>query len=240
MTPIGIIGMGKMGNAISDLLEVEHKVNFHTFNRLSGDNLALLKDCEVVIEFTAPEAAPAIIKQCISVGVPIVSGTTGWHEYHLESIKNLCRQHNGKFLYASNFSIGMNITFALNRKLATIMSEYSQFKPSILEKHHIHKKDSPSGTAYTMIEDVIDNHPLYDGFELNTKSSANDKIPVTAIREGDIKGFHEVAWNSGQEKISLSHEAYDRKIFAEGAIVAATWLKNQKPGTYTMKDIISI
>ena len=239
MTPFGIIGMGKMGTAISQVLEAAGASRFHTFNRILPEKQALLEDCEVVIEFTTPEAAPGIIRHCLTSGIPIISGTTGWQEYHLESIKKLCKQMNGKFLYASNFSIGMNVTFDINRKLAQIMKGYPQFKVSVVEKHHIHKKDAPSGTAYSLIEDIIDQHPGYVGFDLNKDSPGdNDHIPVTAIREGDIKGFHEVSWNSGQEKISLSHEAFDRRIFAEGAVMAAQWLKGQKPGVFTMRDFI--
>ena len=240
MTSIGIIGMGKMGQAIQAVLETDNRVELHTFNRLSADNLQALKQCKVVIEFTTADAAPGVIRQCISAGVPVVSGTTGWQEYHLETIKNECKKLNGKFLYASNFSIGMNITFALNRKLAAIMNSYPQFRASILEKHHIHKKDSPSGTAYTLIEDIVANHGEYEGFELNKQIVESDKIPVTAIREGEIKGYHEVNWNSGLEEISISHEAFDRKIFAQGAVLAAHWLADKKPGVYTMRDIISL
>ena len=240
MASFGIIGMGKMGHAIAALLEGNEKASFHTFNRLSPENEHLLKQCEAVIEFTTAEASPGIIEHCITSGIPIVSGTTGWQEYHLEQIKNVCRQHKGKFLYASNFSIGMNITFALNRKLAAIIDAFPQFKASILEKHHIHKKDSPSGTAYSLLEDIIENHSRYDGFNLNQPSSDPEKINVTAIREGEIKGYHEVTWNSGLEEIKISHEAFDRKIFAEGALLAAGWLKDKKPGVYTMKDIIGL
>ncbi len=240
MPPFGIIGIGQMGQAIIAILEAQQNIEFHSFSRLLPQNQALLESCEVVLEFTTPEAAPSIIRHCITSGIPVVSGTTGWQEYHLETIKNLCRQVNGKFLYASNFSIGMNITFALNRKLAVIMNDFPQFSVSLSEKHHIHKKDSPSGTAYTLIEDIIENNSRYTGFELNNEMVDSDCIPVTAIREGEVKGFHKVEWSSGLEQIDLSHQAYDRKIFAEGAIHAATWLKNKKPGVYTMRDIIQL
>src|SRR5687768_6390208 len=143
MVSFGLVGMGKMGQAISTILSDDHTTDFHIFNRLTPDLQNLLKECEVVIEFTTAEAAPGIIRHCIESGVPIVSGTTGWQEYHLKTIKNLCLARHGKFLFASNFSIGMNITFALNSKLAAIMNSFPQFKAAITEKHHIHKKDSP-------------------------------------------------------------------------------------------------
>jgi len=241
MNTYGIIGMGKMGQALTALLGNEEKLKFHAFNRLTPDNQPLLKACDVVIEFTTPEAAPGIIKHCIESGVPIVSGTTGWQEYHLHSILKWCELKKSKFLYASNFSIGMNITFALSRKLALIMNDYPQFSASVKEIHHIHKKDSPSGTAHTLLGDIVDQHKRYNDFTLMNDQSLNDDIiPVKAIREGEVKGFHEVTWKSGSEQIVISHEAFDRRIFAEGAIMAATWLINQKPGVYTMRDIIDL
>jgi len=242
MTTLGIIGMGKMGQAIAAILNEENQPQFHTFNRLSTDQQSLIKACDVVIEFTTSDAAPGIIKQCIESGVPIVSGTTGWHEYHLHNIIRLCHQVHGKFMYASNFSIGMNITFALNRKLASIMNAYPQFNASINEIHHIHKKDSPSGTAHTLIQGIIDENRRYLDYKVNSDQKSEDDtvLPVTAIREGDVKGYHEVTWTSASEQIRISHEAFDRKIFAEGAIMAATWLIDQKPGVYTMKDIIDV
>jgi len=234
--------MGKMGQTLTAILEGKKEHQFETFNRLTHDQFARLKECNVVIEFTTPSAAPDIIKHCIESGISIVSGTTGWQEYHLHSILKLCHSLHGKFLYASNFSIGMNITFALNRKLATIMNEYPQFSASVKEIHHIHKKDSPSGTAHRLIDDIIDQHNRYEKFELNTNQKMDDEsvLPVNAIREGEVKGFHEVTWHSASEEIKISHEAFDRKIFAEGAIMAATWLINQKPGEYTMSDIIDL
>ncbi len=242
MHRFGIIGMGKMGQAISTILSRENKFQFDTFNRLSSDNQKQLKACDVVIEFTTPDAAPGIIKQCIESGIPIVSGTTGWQEYHLHSIIKLCQMKQGRFFYASNFSIGMNITFALNRRLALIMNQYPQFSASVKEIHHIHKKDSPSGTAHTLIGDIVDLHRRYDDFEIRNdqKTSEESILPVHAIREGEVKGYHEVTWTSDSEKITLSHEAFDRKIFAEGAIMAAGWLIDQKPGVYTMRDIIEL
>ncbi|HEX5111227.1 MAG TPA: 4-hydroxy-tetrahydrodipicolinate reductase [Saprospiraceae bacterium] len=237
---LGIAGLGRMGKAIVGLLEQGDDLRYHPFSRLSEDKIPLLKQCDVVIEFTTPEAAPDVIKTCISNDVPVVSGTTGWHEYHLQEILSFCKQKHGKFLYASNFSIGMNIVFAINAKLANVFSDYKQFKPSLKEIHHIHKKDMPSGTAYTLLEDIMKQQPQYTGISLNQPSDDSHLIPVHAIREGEVKGIHEVKWNSGQEEISIRHEAYDRSIFASGAIMAALWLNAQPNGIYTMRDIIKI
>jgi 4-hydroxy-tetrahydrodipicolinate reductase len=238
---IGVVGLGRMGQSILSLLQDRNDLTFHPFSRLSGDVMTSLKQCDVVIEFTTAEAAPEVIMTCISNGVPVVSGTTGWHEYHLESVLRFCKQHQGKFLYASNFSIGMNIVFALNAKLADVLADYPQFKPSLHEVHHIHKKDMPSGTAYTMLEDIMKQQPNYTGINLNqAQGSDPNLIPVLALREGEVKGIHEVKWNSGAEEISIRHEAFDRGIFASGAIMAALWLYQQSNGIYTMRDIIHV
>lgn len=242
MTTIGIIGAGKMGQAIIDQLTGRPGYHYHLFHRLSAENQHLLESCQVVIEFTTPEAAPGVIRHCIESNVPIVSGTTGWHEYHLSSIIKLCQDAHAKFLYASNFSVGMNITFALNRRLTTIMNQFTQFKPSLREIHHIHKKDAPSGTALSLVDDIIGYHTTYSDYALNPSGDQLNEeiIPVTAIREGEVKGYHEVTWNSGREKITISHEAFDRTIFADGAILAARWLIDQPAGVYTMKDIVRL
>jgi 4-hydroxy-tetrahydrodipicolinate reductase len=243
MKTIGIVGMGRMGQSIASILENQTEVGFQTFQRLSPDQYASLKKCDVVIEFTVPDAAPGVIMQCIEHQIPVVSGTTGWHEYYLESVLSFCDLHHGTFLYATNFSIGMNIMFALNRKLSAVMASLPQFKPSLKEIHHVHKKDSPSGTAYTLLEDIFKHHPEYSGFVLNPVEQKNipeNRLPVIALREGEVKGYHEVTWNSGAEHLQIVHEAFDRKIFAEGAIMAAKWLMAKKPGVYTMKDIIHI
>ena len=129
-TTIGIVGMGKMGQAIASLLETRDDLSYRTFQRVSAENGEALKACDVVIEFTIPEAAPGVIRHCLELGIPVVSGTTGWHEYQLESILSFCKQRQGTFLYATNFSIGMNVTFALNRKLAEVMAGLPQFHPS--------------------------------------------------------------------------------------------------------------
>jgi 4-hydroxy-tetrahydrodipicolinate reductase len=235
-----MIGMGKMGQAVTSLLEQREDASFHAFHHLTSADLSELKSCDVAIEFTTSESAPDVIRLCLESGIPIVSGTTGWHLNHLQSVIEFCANQGGKFLYASNFSIGMNITFALNRKLASIMNQFPQFSASISEIHHIHKKDSPSGTALSLIQDIIALHDRYTSYQLKVDDPDLNSLPVTAIREGEVKGFHEVTWSSSLEQIRLSHEALDRKIFAEGAILAASWLIGQNPGVYTMKDIIDV
>lgn len=242
MATIGVVGLGKMGQAILAVLEARQDLRVIPFQRLSAANEDQLAACQVVIEFTTPEAAPGVIRHCLDRSIPIVSGTTGWHEYHLESILSYARQHASRFLYATNFSIGMNIVFGLNRKLAEVMHGLPQFKPSVREVHHIHKKDAPSGTAYTLIGDILRYQPSYHGFVLNPdqKEIPFDQIPVTALREGEVKGLHQVFWNSGTEQIMIAHEAFDRRIFAEGAILAAVWLTQQSNGVYTMANVLGV
>lgn len=242
MTTVGVVGLGKMGQAIASILGSREDLKSHSFHRISPENIGILKTCDVVIEFTIAEAAPGVIRQCLDLGIPVVSGTTGWHEYNLESILSYCKQKQGTFLYATNFSVGMNIVFALNRKLAEVMADLPAFKPSIKEIHHIHKKDSPSGTAYTLIEDMLIRLPHYNGFDHNPAEGnlSEDRIPVTCIREGEVKGFHQVAWSSGAEQVMIAHEAFDRSIFAEGAVMAALWLSRQPRGIYTMRDILNM
>src|SRR5690349_11303762 len=151
MNTIGVIGMGRMGQSIASQLERASDLRMEPFYRLKPGDETRLKACDAVIEFTTPEAAPGVIRECLQWGIPVVSGTTGWHEYHLPSILKLRAQLGGKLLYATNFSIGMNIVFALNAKLATALKSYPAFLPSLREVHHVHKKDAPSGTAYTLL-----------------------------------------------------------------------------------------
>jgi 4-hydroxy-tetrahydrodipicolinate reductase len=239
MNTIGVIGMGRMGQSIAALLRQREDLRFEAFSRLQASDYSRLKTCDVVIEFTIPEAAPTVIKQCLDQDVPVVSGTTGWHEYHLSEIRSLAHQRKATFLYATNFSIGMNLVFALNAKLANALKPYSAFLPSLKEIHHIQKKDSPSGTAYTLLNQIMQQRNEFTSFALNRPPEANE-IPVEAIREGEVKGYHEVTWQTPDERITISHEAFDRSIFASGAIVAAHWLVKQPPGIYTMQDIIRL
>jgi 4-hydroxy-tetrahydrodipicolinate reductase len=239
MNIIGVVGMGRMGQSIKGLIEQRPDLRLEPFNRLLPRDYDRLKTCSAVIEFTVPEAAPTVIRQCIEQGVPVVSGTTGWHEYHLSEIQSFAHLRQAKFLYATNFSIGMNIVFALNTKLANALAPYASFTPSLREIHHIHKKDTPSGTAYTLLNQIMEQRNEYSSFALNRVHEQHE-IPVEAIREGEVKGFHEVTWQSPDERISISHEAFDRSIFAAGAIFAAQWLIRQPQGIYTMQDIIRL
>ena len=229
---IGIIGYGKMGKAIEKVaIDRGHLISFKTNNC----DINLINDVDVTIEFSTPESAFANIKNCIDTNVPVVSGTTGWLE-DLDDIKKLCDKKNGSFLYASNFSLGANLFFELNKKLAHLMSDKNQYKTSIDETHHIHKVDKPSGTAITLADDIISNS-RYKNWELG--SSSKDKININSSREKEVNGVHKVVYSSENDIISIKHEALNRNGFALGAVISAEWLVNKK-GCFSISDMLII
>jgi len=229
---IGIIGYGKMGKAIEKVaIDRGHSVIFKT----NDFNLKLINDVNVTIEFSTPESAFTNIKNCIDSNVPVVSGTTGWLE-DLDDIKKLCEKKNGSFLYASNFSLGANLFFELNKKLTHLMSDKNQYKTSIDETHHIHKVDKPSGTAITLADDIISNS-RYKNWELD--SNSKDKININSTREKEVNGVHKVVYSSENDIISIKHEALNRNGFALGAVISAEWLVNKK-GCFSISDMLII
>ena len=229
---IGIIGYGKMGKAIEKVaIDRGHLISFKTNNC----DLNLINDVDVTIEFSTPESAFTNIKNCIDSNVPVVSGTTGWLE-DLDDIKKLCDKKNGSFLYASNFSLGANLFFELNKKLTHLMSDKNQYKTSIDETHHIHKLDRPSGTAITLADDIISNS-RYKNWELD--SSSKDKININSSREKEVNGVHKVVYSSENDIISIKHEALNRNGFALGAVISAEWLVNKK-GCFSISDMLII
>ena len=229
---IGIIGYGKMGKAIEKVaIDRGHLISFKTNNC----DINLINDVDVTIEFSTPESAFTNIKNCIDTNVPVVSGTTGWLE-DLDDIKKLCDKKNGSFLYASNFSLGANLFFELNKKLAHLMSDKNQYKTSIDETHHIHKLDRPSGTAITLADDIISNS-RYKNWELD--SNSKDKININSSREKEVNGVHKVVYSSENDIISIKHEALNRNGFALGAVISAEWLVNKK-GCFSISDMLII
>ena len=229
---IGIIGYGKMGKAIEKVaIDRGHLISFKTNNC----DLNLINDVDVTIEFSTPESAFTNIKNCIDSNVPVVSGTTGWLD-DLDDIKKLCDKKNGSFLYASNFSLGANLFFELNKKLAHLMSDKNQYKTSIDETHHIHKVDKPSGTAITLADDIISNS-RYKNWELD--SNSKDKININSSREKEVNGVHKVVYSSENDIISIKHEALNRNGFALGAVISAEWLVNKK-GCFSISDMLII
>ena len=236
---IALIGYGKMGKTIEKLGQRQG----HSFplivdvNNSEDLNPANVKEIDVAIEFSSPAAAPGNILRCLEMGIPVVSGTTGWNT-RLEEIKQFCISRNGTLFYASNFSIGVNILFAMNRQLARIMDKFPQYRVSMEEVHHIHKLDAPSGTAITLAEGLI-------GAMENTKSWSLEKtddpsvIHISALREGEVNGKHTVRYESPLDSISLAHDAKSREAFVEGALLAAAFIRERK-GIFAMNDLLDI
>tara|TARA_R110002072_G_scaffold1587_1_gene13223 strand:+ start:17146 stop:17847 length:702 start_codon:yes stop_codon:yes gene_type:complete len=230
---IALLGYGKMGKTIERLASGKgHTVVFKSSSNSSEGDIEL---ADVAIEFSTPETAVANLKKCFELNIPVVSGTTGWLEHYDEIIK-LCEQRNGSFLYASNFSVGVNLFFNLNRYLAKLMQPWDEYKVSIEEIHHTEKKDAPSGTAITIAEGIIENSAKKT-WNLDAKSE--EEINIVAKRIADVKGTHIVSYDSEIDKIEIKHEAHSRDGFAIGAIIAAQWLQNKK-GVHTMKDVLGI
>lgn len=233
---IALLGYGKMGKTIERLaLEKGHEVAFIAGRDADFSKLEL---ADVAIEFSVPEAAFEHITKCFELGIPVVSGTTGWLSQYDEALK-VCQERNGSFIYASNFSIGVNIFFELNRKLAEMMSAHKGYTVSMEEIHHTQKLDAPSGTAISLANAIIEN-THYSEWHLG-KAIENEErsIPIEAKREGDVKGTHIVKYQSEIDTISIAHEAHSREGFALGAILAAEWLIGKK-GVFSMKDVLGL
>lgn len=236
---IALIGYGKMGKTIERLaIAAGHSVPLKIGRDNTGDlNAERLKVVDVAIEFSRPENAFENICRCLEAGVPIVCGTTGWLA-KIETVKALCLERKGAFLYASNFSIGVNLFFALNRQLAQLMANYPQYEPNLLEIHHIHKLDAPSGTAITLAEDLMALHPEKQKW-VNTFSGAPNELAILSERIGEVPGTHEVRYVSPIDTITIRHEAHSREGFAHGALVAAEWIVG-KEGCFEMRDVLGL
>ena len=192
----------------------------------------------VAIEFSTPATAFDNIKRCFDLNIPVVCGTTAWYQ-HFDEVKERCEKEGQSLFYAPNFSIGMNIMFMLNSQLAKITEKYD-YKLSLTETHHIHKLDKPSGTAVKLVDDILANNRNYNSWELTNDNEpvAADALPITAIREGEYFGIHEVQAQSDCDIIRLSHEAFSRKGFASGAVIAAEFILGKK-GLFTMNDLLN-
>jgi len=194
-----------------------------------------IQEADVAIDFSVPESAVSNIKKSIKNNVPVVVGTTGWLDEY-DNIVEYCKQNKGGFIYASNFSLGVNIFFELNKKLATMLSNHEQYKVEMEEIHHTKKLDAPSGTAITLAEGIIEN-TNFTSWKLDT--AEENEIPITAKRIGNVPGTHTVKYTSEIDDIEIKHTAHNRKGFALGAVVAAEWL-NKKEGIYSMKDVLGL
>lgn len=232
-----LLGYGKMGKTIERIaLDKGHTIvgKIDIQNRADMDLLGA-NDVDVAIEFSSPEAAFENIKYCLKKGWPVVSGTTGWLE-HRPEIEELCKEKGGAFFYASNYSIGVNLFFRLNRQLAKLMNGQG-YSSSMTEIHHIHKLDAPSGTAITLAEGIADENGSISGWKLAPESEPGF-LPIISEREGEVPGTHIIRYDSDVDSIEISHTAHNRAGFASGAVVSAEWLVG-KQGVFSMNDLLS-
>ena len=230
---IALLGYGKMGKTIERLaIKKGHEIVFTSSSSITKGNLT---EADVAIDFSTPEQAVANITQCFEHTIPVVSGTTGWLNNY-NSVIAECQSCNGSFIYASNFSIGVNLFFNLNEYLAKLMEPYQSYIPKIEEIHHTEKKDAPSGTAITLAEDLL-KFSSRDTWALD--SDKDDVLNISAKRIDDVKGTHTISYISKIDTISITHEAHTRDGFALGAILAAEWLLGKK-GVFTMKDVLGM
>ena len=235
---IALIGYGKMGKAIEEIaISRGHSVvvKFNSQNPLESSQL---RTTDVAIEFSQPDLALKHIKLCADGQIPIVVGTTAWEE-HLAEIINHIDKREASLIYSSNFSIGVNLFFEMNKHLARLMNDKTDYVASITEIHHAQKIDAPSGTAVTLAKDLISNHPTYLSWKLTGQSQNMEKsdLPISAIREENVPGTHIISYTSEIDTLTIEHKAHNRKGFALGAIIAAEFI-HKKKGVYTMSDIL--
>lgn len=231
---IALVGYGKMGKIID---EVATKRGHEIVARLNETPTEEhLNHPDVVIEFSHPEAAFNNIKNCLQNQIPVVSGTTGWLTQKHE-VEEIALHNNTAFLYGSNFSLGVNLFFALNEKLAAIMNNFKEYTVQLEEIHHFHKKDAPSGTAISLAEGIIQNHAQYDAWKL--EETQNHDLGIFAIRQDEVPGTHSVFYRSEVDEIEIRHAAFSRDGFALGAVMAAEWIQG-KQGNFSMKDVLHL
>ena len=231
---IALFGYGKMGKEIEQIaLQRGHEIVL----KIKGTEEYDISQADIAIDFSVPNAALSNIVSCFRNNVPVISGTTGWLDDFDKAI-DVCKENNGSFIYASNFSIGVNIFFELNKQLAKMMSSQEEYSINVEEIHHTKKLDTPSGTAITLAEGIINNTSKRDWQLKETQVNAGT-IPIEAKRILDVPGTHIISYESQIDSIEIKHTAHNRKGFALGAVIAAEWLNN-KIGIYTMKDVLNI
>ncbi len=237
---VALIGHGKMGKAVERMLrsrqhEITTLIDHEEEWAMKRDKLA---ESDVAVEFTTPEAAPGNIMRCFELDVPVVTGTTGWLD-SMPSMVSYCNEHKRTLFYASNFSIGVNIFFELNARLARMLAEARGYKVSITETHHTQKLDAPSGTAITLAKDIISRRENLRKWGNADEQLSEDTLPVKSHRIENITGTHVVTYDSVIDSIEIKHTAHSRSGFAEGAVLAAEWV-HDKQGMFGMKDLLNI
>ena len=236
---LALIGYGKMGKIIERIAISRGHTIVGRASSSEPIETVDFSQVDVAIEFTTPSFAVHHIEYCLDENVPVVVGTTAWNE-HLPYVETLVTQKNGALLQASNFSIGVNIFFDINKRLAKLMSNYPEYKASVEETHHVHKLDAPSGTAVTIANDIMFENDRLESWKLGREEVPQTEpwhLPVTSYRKPDVPGTHIVTYESPIDTIQLSHVAHSREGFALGAVIAAEFLHGKK-GTYTMQDVI--
>jgi len=234
---IALIGYGKMGKAIEEIAEhrghqVILKIDVDNLNDFTKEKIM---QADVCIEFTGPRSAYENLKKLMQFGASAVCGSTGWLE-NLDEIHQACLKNNAAFLYASNFSVGVNIFFEVNKKLASLMASHDDYEIQLTEIHHTAKKDAPSGTAITLAEQLLEQVPRKKNW-VNHISDKPDELEIISERIDQTPGTHKVKYSSAIDDIEIIHTAHTRKGFALGAIMAAEFLANKK-GVFSMKDVL--
>jgi len=236
---IALIGYGKMGKAIEEIAlakghEIVLKIDVQNNHEFSKENI---QNADVAIEFTGPHSAFENVKKCIELGVPVVSGSTGWLE-KWDEIETACKANNGCVVYSSNYSIGVNLFFEVNKQLAKLMEPYADYDVSLVELHHTEKKDAPSGTAISLAEQILSNIGRKKQW-VNEASLTPSDLVITSERIDPAPGTHTVTYSSPIDTIEIVHTAHTRKGFASGAVLAAEFA-NKKNGIFTMKDVLGL
>lgn len=236
---IALIGYGKMGKAIEEAAlqrghEIVIKIDQPNLHEFTKENLA---KADAAIEFTSPHSAFDNVKNCLTFGTPVVCGSTGWTE-QLEEMKNICADKNGSFIYSSNYSVGVNIFFEVNKKLASLMAPHKEYEVILEETHHTQKKDAPSGTAITLAEQVLE-HIKRKKQWVNELSDHPEDLEIISQRVDPAPGTHSIKYSSAIDTIEIIHTAHNRKGFAMGAVLAAEFIKDKK-GFFTMKDVLNL
>lgn len=232
---IALLGYGKMGKAIEKIaIDRGHtivlKIGSKNMDELTPENL---KNADVAIDFSMPHTAFRFISQALESKVPTVSGTTAWLD-QLPEIEDLTKKEDGGFIYASNFSLGVNLFFEMNRRVAEIMNPQESFEVAMKEIHHVHKVDKPSGTAITLAEGIFESGSKLSNWTLDNQENM---LQIDVERTGEVPGTHIIEYSSDYDKITIEHEAINRNGFALGAVVAAEWLVGKK-GVFSMNDVL--
>jgi 4-hydroxy-tetrahydrodipicolinate reductase len=236
---IAIIGYGKMGKAIEEIaLSRGHKIlltiDEHNLSDFNKENIGT---CDVAIEFTGPHTAYDNVKKALGFDIPLVCGSTGWLD-KLEEVNRLCKARNGSFIYSSNYSVGVNIYFEINKKLAELMERHKEYELQVTEIHHTQKKDAPSGTAITLAEQILERISRKKNW-VNHVTDNPHELEIISERIDPVAGTHKVKYFSAIDDIEIIHAAHNRQGFALGAVMAAEYISNKK-GIFSMKDVLNL